>query len=194
LHKYKGLGGRVVTAFSCTPKVEKMCKIFGLEHETVKIGFKYIAGKMVDGDVLLGGEESGGIAIKSHIPERDGIWMGLVIFEYMAKSGKSLDELIDEVYALVGGFKFERNDLHITEALKQEIIAKCEAKAYAQFGEYNIIRVETIDGFKFFFDDDRWVMIRPSGTEPVLRVYAEAPTMEEVRNILKQTSDTICNN
>jgi phosphomannomutase len=194
LHKYKGLGGRVVTAFSCTPKVEKMCKIFGLEHETVKIGFKYIAGKMVDGDVLLGGEESGGIAIKSHIPERDGIWMGLVIFEYMAKSGKSLDELIDEVYALVGGFKFERNDLHITENLKQEIIAKCEAKAYAQFGEYNIIRVETIDGFKFFFDDDRWVMIRPSGTEPVLRVYAEAPTMDEVRNILKQTSDTICNN
>jgi len=98
------------------------------------------------------------------------------------------------VYALVGGFKFERNDLHITEALKQEIIAKCQANTYANFGEYNISRLETIDGFKFFFDDDRWVMIRPSGTEPVLRVYAEAPTMDEVRNILKQTSDTICNN
>lgn len=193
LHKYKGLGGRVVTAFSCTPKVEKMCKIFGLEHETVKIGFKYIAGKMVDGDVLLGGEESGGIAIKGHIPERDGIWMGLVIFEYMAKSGKTLDELIDEVYALVGGFKFERSDLHITENMKQEIIAKCESNAYKQFGEYKITHVETIDGFKFFFDDARWVMIRPSGTEPVLRVYAEAPTMDEVRNILKKTSETICN-
>lgn len=193
LHKFKGLNGRVVTAFSCTPKVEKMCRIFGLEHETVQIGFKYIAGKMVDGDVLLGGEESGGIAIKSHIPERDGIWMGLVIFEYMAKSGKSLDELIAEVYALVGAFKFERNDMHITEELKQAIILKCQSNAYTHFGDYAISRVETIDGFKFFFDDNRWVMIRPSGTEPVLRVYAEAPTMDEVRNILKQTSDTISN-
>lgn len=191
LVKYKGLSGKVVTAFSCTPRIENLCKHYGLEHETVKIGFKYIAGKMVDGDVLLGGEESGGIAIKSHIPERDGIWMGLVIFEFMAKSGKSLDGLIEEVYEIVGPFKFERNDLHITEQLKQNIIASCKNNSYTNFGSYNISRVETIDGFKFFFDDERWVMIRPSGTEPVLRVYAEAPTMEEVRDILKQTSEAI---
>lgn len=189
--KYKGLSGKVVTAFSCTPRIEKLCKHYNLEHETVKIGFKYIAGKMVDGDVLLGGEESGGIAIKSHIPERDGIWMGLVIFEFMAKSGKSLDELIEEVYKIVGPFKFERNDLHITEELKQQIIVACTNNTYANFGPYKIARVETIDGFKFFFDDERWVMIRPSGTEPVLRVYAEAPTMDEVREILKQTSEAI---
>lgn len=189
--KYKGMSGKVVTAFSCTPRIEKLCKHYGLEHETVKIGFKYIAGKMVDGDVLLGGEESGGIAIKGHIPERDGIWMGLVIFEFMAKSGKSLDGLIEEVYEIVGPFKFERNDLHITETLKQSIIEACKNNAYTSFGKYNISRVETVDGFKFFFDDERWVMIRPSGTEPVLRVYAEAPTMEEVREILKQTSEAI---
>lgn len=189
--KYKGMSGKVVTAFSCTPRVEKLCNHYGLEHETVKIGFKYIAGKMVEGDVLLGGEESGGIAIKGHIPERDGIWMGLVLFEFMAKSGKSLDALIEEVYELVGPFKFERNDLHITEDLKQSIIAKCKNNAYSNFGEYKIERIETIDGFKFFFDDKRWVMIRPSGTEPVLRVYAEAPNMEEVRDILKQTSEAI---
>ena len=193
LVKHKGMTGKVVTAFSCTPKVKKLCDILGLEHETVKIGFKYIAGKMVDGDVLLGGEESGGIAIKGHIPERDGIWMGLVIFEYMAKSGKTLDELIEEIYELVGPFQFERSDLHITEDLKQSIIQKCEKQAYEQFGAYKIQRAETIDGFKFFFDDDRWVMIRPSGTEPVLRVYAEAPNMDEVRDILKATSETILN-
>jgi phosphomannomutase len=185
------MSGKVVTAFSCTPRVERLCKHYGLEHETVKIGFKYIAGKMVEGDVLLGGEESGGIAIKGHIPERDGIWMGLVLFEFMAKSGKSLDALIEEVYELVGAFKFERNDLHITEELKQSIIANCKNNAYSSFGEYKIDSIETIDGFKFFFDEERWVMIRPSGTEPVLRVYAEAPTMEEVRNILKQTSEAI---
>lgn len=191
LVKYKGMSGKVVTAFSCTPRIEKLCKHYGLEHETVKIGFKYIAGKMVEGDVLLGGEESGGIAIKSHIPERDGIWMGLVIFEFMAKSGKSLDGLIEEVYEIVGPFKFERNDLHITESLKQSIIEACKNNSYKNFGPYQISRIETIDGFKFFFDDERWVMIRPSGTEPVLRVYAEAPTMDEVREILKKTSEAI---
>ncbi len=189
--KYKGMSGKVVTAFSCTPRIERLCKHYGLEHETVKIGFKYIAGKMVEDDVLLGGEESGGIAIKGHIPERDGIWMGLVIFEFMAKSGKSLDGLIQEVYDIIGPFKFERNDLHITEALKQSIIAACKNSSYSNFGPYQISRTETIDGFKFFFDDERWVMIRPSGTEPVLRVYAEAPTIEEVREILKHTSESI---
>ncbi len=190
--KYKGMTGKVVTAFSCTPRIAKMCAHYGLEHQTVKIGFKYVAGIMVDEDVLLGGEESGGIATKGHIPERDGIWMGMIIWEFMAKSGKSLDELIAEVYEIVGEFKFERSDLHITEELKQKIIKNCENNAYTSFGPYKVERVETIDGFKFFFQDGRWVMIRPSGTEPVLRVYAEAPNMDEVRTILRITEETIC--
>jgi phosphomannomutase len=190
--KYKGMTGKVVTAFSCTPRIAKMCAHYGLEHQTVKIGFKYVAGIMVDEDVLLGGEESGGIATKGHIPERDGIWMGMIIWEFMAKSGKNLDELIAEVYEIVGEFKFERSDLHITEELKQKIIKNCENNAYTSFGPYKVERVETIDGFKFFFQDGRWVMIRPSGTEPVLRVYAEAPNMDEVRTILRITEETIC--
>lgn len=193
LKKYKELGGKVVTAFSTTPRVGKMAEFYGLESEVVKIGFKYIAGIMVEEDVLIGGEESGGIAVKGHIPERDGIWMGLIVWEFMAKSGKTLDELIQEVYDIVGPFKFERNDLHITEELKQKIVAKCINNEYSAFGQYKVQNVGTIDGWKFFFDDSRWVMIRASGTEPVLRTYAEAPTMEEVREILKQTELTICN-
>ena len=191
--KYKKMTGKVVIAFSVTPRVERMCEHYGLEIQTTKIGFKEIASIMVDEDVLLGGEESGGIAVKGHIPERDGIWMGLIIWEFMAKSGKSLDELIDEVYEIVGEFKFERNDLHITEELKQKIIANCKSNNYNSFGSYNVKDLKTIDGFKYFFDDDRWVMIRPSGTEPVLRTYAEAPTLEEVRVILKATEEAICN-
>lgn len=191
--KYKQMSGKVATAFSTTPRVKKMAEHYGLPYEVVKIGFKYIAGIMVEEDVLLGGEESGGIATKGHIPERDGIWMGLIVWEFMAKSGKTLDQLIEEVYAIVGGFKFERNDLHITEELKQSIIAKCEAREYTAFGDYKIDSLQTIDGFKYFFDDDRWMMIRPSGTEPVLRTYAEAPTLEEVREILAQTEKAICN-
>ena len=193
LVKYKGMKGKVVTAFSTTPRVEKLAGHYNLDSEVVKIGFKYIAKMMVEQDVLIGGEESGGIAVKGHIPERDGIWMGLIVWEFMAKSGKTLDDLIDEVYSIVGGFKFERSDLHITEELKQKIIDKCKDNAYESFGTYKVEQVKTIDGFKYIFDENRWMMIRPSGTEPVLRTYAEAPTMEEVRQILKMTEETICN-
>jgi len=193
LVKYKGLSGKVVTAFSCTPRVGQLAGHYKLDSEVVKIGFKYIASMMVEQDVLIGGEESGGIAVKGHIPERDGIWMGLIIWEFMAKSGKSLDDLIQEVYEIVGEFKFERNDLHITDELKAKIIASCKANEYTSFGKYKVERIETVDGFKYFFDDNRWMMIRPSGTEPVLRTYAEAPTIEEVRDILKIIEETICN-
>lgn len=193
LAKYKGMTGKVATAFSTTPRVKVMADHYNLPSEVVKIGFKYIADIMVAEDVLVGGEESGGIATKGHIPERDGIWMGLIIWEFMAKSGKSLDDLIDEVYEIVGAFKFERNDLHITEALKEKTIENCKNGAYKNFGKYTVDHVGTIDGFKFFFDDNRWLMIRPSGTEPVLRTYAEAPTMEEVREILRITEEMICN-
>jgi phosphomannomutase len=192
LAKYKGMSGKVVTAFSCTPRIEKMALHYGFEHQTTKIGFKDIAKIMVVEDVLLGGEESGGIAVKGHLPERDGIWMGLIVWEFMAKSGKSLDELIQEVYEIVGEFKFERSDLHITDELKTKIIANCKAGNYTSFGNYSVKELKTIDGFKYFLDDERWVMIRPSGTEPVLRTYAEAPTLEEVRKILKATEETIC--
>ena len=189
--KYKGMKGKVVTAFSCSVKVEQMCKYYGLEQETVQIGFKYIAGKMITEDVMLGGEESGGIAITGHIPERDGIWMGLILFEFMAKSGKSLEDLIAEVYEIVGEFAFERIDLHIDNDAKLRIIEDCKLGKFTQFGKYKVDRIETTDGFKFFFDEDTWLMIRPSGTEPVLRTYAEASTQEKVFDILADAKDTI---
>jgi phosphomannomutase len=189
--KYKAMKGKVVTAFSCSVKVEQMCKHYGLEQETVQIGFKHIAGKMITEDVMLGGEESGGIAITGHIPERDGIWMGLILFEFMAKSGKSLEDLIEEVYEIVGEFAFERIDLHIDNDTKLRIIEDCKLGKFTQFGKYKVVRIETTDGFKFFFDEDTWLMIRPSGTEPVLRTYAEASTQEKVFDILADAKDTI---
>lgn len=191
LVEQKGMKGKVVTAFSVSPKVGKLCKHFGLEQQVTKIGFKYIAGIMVDEDVLLGGEESGGIAIKGHIPERDGIWMGLTIWEYMAKSGKSLQELIEDVYAIVGSFAFERSDLHLEEELKNEIVANCKNNFYTNFGDYKIQRTETTDGYKYFFNDDEWLMIRASGTEPVLRNYAESNSSEKTFLILKAAEQTL---
>ncbi len=118
LKKYKGMDGKVATAFSSTVKIKNMCDHYNLPLDVVKIGFKYLCGIMVKEDVLVGGEESGGIAIKGHIPERDGVWMGLVIMEYMAKSGKTVSELIQDVYQLVGSFAVERYDLHLNNDLK----------------------------------------------------------------------------
>ncbi|MGY8927093.1 MAG: phosphoglucomutase/phosphomannomutase family protein, partial [Flavobacteriales bacterium] len=112
------------------------------------------------------GEESGGIAVQGHIPERDGIWNGMVIWEFMVKSGKTIEELIQEVYDLVGTFAFERIDLTLPQELKESIIAKCKAEEYHQFGEYKVERLENLDGYKYVLSESEWVMIRPSGTEP----------------------------
>jgi phosphomannomutase len=195
LVKYKGMTGKVCTAFSTTPKVEKLCKHYGLPIETVKIGFKYICEIMINEDVLLGGEESGGIAIKNHIPERDGIWMGLVIWEFMAKSGKKLNELIAEIYEIVGAFSFERNDMHLKEEVKAKIVENTAKNAYHAFGKYKVKRIESIDGYKYFFDDynSEWLLIRASGTEPVLRTYAESSTKEGAFEILKAAEETLLN-
>jgi phosphomannomutase len=191
LVKYKKMKGKVCTAFSTSVKIKKMCEHYGLPLDTVKIGFKYICGIMVQEDVLVGGEESGGIAIKGHIPERDGIWMGLVIWEFMAKSGKSLKELIEEVYEITGPFAFERVDLHLDEKVKNEIVANCKAGKYNSFGKYKVLRMDDLDGWKYFITEDSWVMIRASGTEPVLRTYAEAATSEEAFAILAATKKTL---
>jgi phosphomannomutase len=191
LHKYKGLSGKVVITFSVTDKMKKMAALYGLPCDVTKIGFKYIAEIMTQEDVLVGGEESGGLAVKGHIPERDGVWMGLMIMEFMAKTGKSLKQLIQEVYDVVGTFAFDRDDLHLQESVKQSIIAQCESRAYTAFGSYQIARTEAIDGYKFYINDDTWLLVRPSGTEPVLRVYAQAPTLGEARLLLDAAKGTL---
>lgn len=191
LYKYKGMRGKVCTAFSTTQKIKNMCDHYGLELEVVKIGFKWICGIMIKEDVLIGGEESGGIAIKGHIPERDGVWMGLVIWEFMAKTKKSLKELIQEVYDITGTFWFERSDLRLKEEMKDKIVANCVANKYDHFGKYKVQRIEDLDGWKYFFSDSEWMMIRASGTEPVLRTYAEAANKEDAFAILKATEETL---
>lgn len=176
MYKVKGQKGEVYSTFSCTSKIQKLCDAYGLNNTVTKIGFKYICDLIVNSGkpFLVGGEESGGIAVAGHIPERDGIWIGLMIWEFMAKTGRSLKELVQEIYDVVGKFAVERYDLHVTEEKKQQIISRCKA-GIKNFGKLEVVKTEDLDGFKFFFKDDSWVMIRPSGTEPVLRVYAEAP-------------------
>jgi phosphomannomutase len=176
MYKVKGERGEVYSTFSCTSKIQKLCDVYGINNTVTKIGFKYICDLIVNSGkpFMVGGEESGGIAVNGHIPERDGIWIGLMIWEFMAKTGRSLKELVQEIYDIVGKFAVERYDLKVTEEKKQQIISGCKA-GFKNFGDLNVVKTEDLDGFKFFFEDETWVMIRPSGTEPVLRVYAEAP-------------------
>ncbi len=184
LHKYKGLNGKVVIAFSVSNKVKKLCEHYNLPVQVTKIGFKYICEIMQEEDVLVGGEESGGIAVKGHIPERDGIWDGLVLIEHLAKTNTSLEALIEEVYEIVGKFAYNRLDLHLEESKKQEIIARCKAGDFKKFGDIPVTKVEDIDGWKYYLQDEETLMIRASGTEPLLRVYAEAISHERVEEIL----------
>jgi phosphomannomutase len=191
LYQYKDLRGKVVFTFSVTDKLKKMAEKFGLPYEITKVGFKYIAEIMTREDVLVGGEESGGLAVKGHIPERDGVWMGLLVLEFMARTGKTVKGLVQEVYDVVGAFAFDRDDLHITESQKQAVIAACRERRYKSFGSYKIESVEDLDGWKFKLGGDNWVMIRASGTEPVLRVYAQAGSLADARKMLDATREAI---
>ncbi len=191
LHEEKGLRGKVIVTFSVTDKMIQLAEKFGLETEVTKIGFKYIAEIMTKEDVLVGGEESGGLAVKGHVPERDGIWIALLILEFMSKSGKMLSELCQDLYDMVGSFAFDRYDLHITNELKHKAIAHCEKSPFTEVAGKKVTRTETLDGYKFYMEGDSWLMIRPSGTEPVLRVYCQAPDHDEVIRILEDMKSTI---
>ncbi|MBL7684258.1 MAG: hypothetical protein JNK00_12935 [Flavipsychrobacter sp.] len=191
LHKYKGMTGKVAVAFSVTDRVKRMCEAYGLPIEVTAIGFKYISEIMTKEDILVGGEESGGIAVKGHIPERDGIYDGLALYQFMNETGKTLKQLCEEVYEVVGRFVYERNDLTLENEKKEAIIKTAAENGYSQFGKYTFNRIETIDGIKYHLDNGGWIMLRASGTEPLLRVYAEGNSKEETLDILEDVKKTI---
>lgn len=191
LHEFKKMNGKVVVTFSVTDKMKKLAELYGLDFEVTQIGFKYIAEIMTVEDVLVGGEESGGLAVKGHIPERDGVWIGLVIMEFMAKSGKSINELIQDIYDKVGKFATDRDDLHIDNDKKWAIMDMCKNGQITQIGDRAVIRTESVDGYKFYLSEDDWIMIRPSGTEPVLRVYAQSNSAEGARSLLDAAHVTL---
>jgi phosphomannomutase len=182
--EHKKQDGKVVVTFSVTNKMRQLADQYGLEFEVTPVGFKYIAEIMMNEAVIVGGEESGGLAVQSHLPERDGIWMGLLVMEFMAKSGKSLHALIESVYEKVGAFAYDRDDRHVSDAHKTAVIQHCQTSPFTSFGAYQVQEFEDLDGFKFTIDDDTWTMIRPSGTEPVLRVYGQARDAGSVRDLL----------
>ncbi len=187
LHQERGLTGSIVKTFSTTSLLDKIGAAYGLPVETTKIGFKYIAEKIIDGDVLVGGEESGGMAVKGHIPERDGLYIGLLAAEMMVRRGMSLSALVDELFAEFGPHEAARIDVHTTHEKVQAVLATLKGGGLTEIAGQKVTEVQTLDGFKHLTDTG-WLLVRPSGTEPVLRVYAEAPDRATAEAMLRDAA------
>jgi len=188
LHTHKGMNGTVVKTFSTTDMIDKQAEKYGLPLIVTPIGFKYIAELMVDKDVLTGGEESGGLAAKGHLPERDGIYIGLLIIEMMVRSGKSLSELAAGLFDEYGSHYYHREDLLTDDSKKHAMIAYCKAKKLTNILGSAVVKWDFKDGIKHHLDDGSWVLVRPSGTEPVLRIYAESSDPLNVQKMVEEVA------
>ena len=181
----RGETGRVVSTVTASAMLDRMCRKLGLELISTPVGFKWIYGEMEKGGVMIGGEESGGIGLPDHVKERDGLLMALLLTECMAQSGKDLGAIIDEMLADIGRLEFARRGLSITD----EQMARFRAEtvpAYTadEIAGKRVLDVDRRDGVKLLLEGDAWVMMRPSGTEPLVRIYAEAATTDEVNELL----------
>ena len=180
LHRTRGWRGEVVKGFAVGVQVDRVCEAFGLPLSVTPVGFKYIAELMLSRDILIGGEESGGFGIRGHLPERDGLLSALLLAELMVAEGKGIGDLVDELIALAGPAVYRRRDYHLRPALAQQLSERLAQAPPERLAGSRVLRVEDLDGRKFWLKDGAWVLIRPSGTEPLLRVYVEARSAAEV--------------
>jgi phosphomannomutase len=181
----RGMSGAVVRTVSTTRMIDRLAEKYGLKLYETPVGFNYIADLMMTEDILLGGEESGGISFKGNIPEGDGILMGLAVLELVAANGGSLYELVESLLKEVGPAHYARTDLRLKRPVsKSRMTERLAQETPSQIGGESVVETITRDGCKYLLKDDSWLLIRPSGTEPVLRVYAEGRTPEMVEALL----------
>lgn len=186
LHAYrnKGWRGSVGRTYSQSQIVPRIAEQLGLTCHERPIGFKNIAEIMLTEEVLIGGEESGGVGLSRHLPERDGIFNNLLVLDLLATSGKTLTTLLRDMWREFGEFHFDRRDLHIPVEVGQAVVENLRTRPPASFGGYAVRNVGSLDGSKVFLEKDAWILFRQSGTEPLLRVYCEAPSAQAVEEIL----------
>jgi alpha-D-glucose phosphate-specific phosphoglucomutase len=188
---YKKWPGDVVRAFNTTRMLDRIAAKFGRKLYETPIGFKYTADLMMEHDILIGGEESGGIGYSRFLPERDGVLNCLLLANAMAEEGKPLGQLVADLQREFGPHYYGRRDLHIAEEIKQSAIRRARAEGTQSLGRYKVLKKENLDGIKFFLDAptngngaEAWILFRASGTEPLLRLYSEAASPELVEEIL----------
>lgn len=185
LIEHKGLRGGVVKTVSTTRMVDLLARKYGLALFETPIGFKHICELMLAEDILMGGEESGGLGVKGHLPERDGILLGLLLLEAVAVSGKGLRQLLDETMDEIGHFFYRRIDRRIEDPAKELLVEGLKSRPPAEIDGRKVSETNFSDGFKFIFENGDWLLIRPSGTEPVLRLYSEADSADQVDRLLR---------
>ncbi len=183
--------GEVVRAFNTTRMLDRIATKYGRKLNECSIGFKHIADLMMEREILIGGEESGGIGYSRYLPERDGVLNSLLLANVMAEEGKPLGQLVADLQREFGAHYYGRLDLHIPEEVKQAAISRARHDGTVKLGNYRVVRKEGMDGIKFFLDAptngngaDPWILFRASGTEPLLRVYTEAASPDLVKELL----------
>jgi len=176
--------GGVVKTFSTSQMIDKLAYKYKIPVYETPIGFKYICELFLKEDILLGGEESGGIGFKNHVPERDGILCSLLLMEIMSAYGKQLHEIVDEMMQEIGYHYYDRVDLHLKPEVKDKVMKLLKENPPKDFAGVKVKEVLTLDGIKFMLEDGSWILFRASGTEPVVRVYVEAGSRESVTKIL----------
>jgi len=189
LHHYvqnRKQSGRVIKALTTTSLLDKMCQAHGLPMEEVPVGFKHVCAEMVKGGVMLGGEESGGIGFAGHIPERDGIAAGMMLLEMLAVERKPVGRLLAGLEREFGPHHYDRNDVHYPLEKRAELMAYLAANPPDRLLKSPVTSVKAYDGVKFVAADSSWLMLRGSGTEPVLRIYAETRSPQGVQSLLRQ--------
>ncbi len=182
------LSGGVVKTFSTTKMVDKISAKFGRQLWETPIGFKYICDRMLESDVVLGGEESGGIATKLHLPERDAAVSALLLAEVMAWHGKRLGDLVAMLHHEFGEHHYGRIDLKVRDGQKEKAIERFSDDKFNKFLDWPIVHREDLDGVKVYLGDLGWAMVRASGTEPMLRIYAETTGAETTRRVLDEVT------
>jgi phosphomannomutase len=193
----KGWPGAVTRAFNTTKMLDRICAKYGRELIEHGIGFKFVCDYMLEREIVMGGEESGGIGFQRHLPERDGLLNALLLANVMAEERKTLGQLVADLQAEYGEHQYGRIDLHIPDAIKNGAIERARALQPGEpvFAGMPILRVETLDGVKFFLDNpeaatktnaaESWLLLRASGTEPLMRIYSESCSKESVARLLE---------
>jgi phosphomannomutase len=189
LLELRGERGIVVKTVNGSSMLSRLAEMFDVPVRETPVGFKYVAPIMLAENVLIGGEESGGYGFRGHAPERDGILAALYFLDLMVKTGKSPSQLVDYLYTKVGPHHYDRVDVEFPEPERQTIIERLKQHPPKEIDGVEVIKFETADGFRFILADTTWLLIRFSGTEPLLRVYAESSSPARVERLLRTGRD-----
>ena len=186
LLEVRGERGALIRTLTSTMMISRLGELFDVPVYETLVGFKYVAPLMMEKNAVIGGEESGGYGFRGHIPERDAILAGLYFLDFMVKTGKTPSQLLDYLYSKVGPHYYDRMDFHISAAKRQTILHRVSSSSPDTIAGTKVTKLDTTEGFRFFLGDESWLLIRFSGTEPLVRIYSEAGSLERVRVLLEE--------